>query len=271
MQAIREIFHDFLRGSRLREKVEYTSLAQPSNNDDDAEAETGEDPQHTSFQIHGTATTTPATEAKTIAKNSTPVVFSLLLEYSLTTITVITVGNLGTVELGAASLAGFTANATGYAVYYGITTSLDTLCAQSYGSGMKHLTAVHLQRMVLLLALVTVPMAALWWCAEGILVRIIPERDTAVLAGRYLYIAAWGMPGYAAFESGRRYIQAQGCYSAGMYVLLICTPISAFLNWFLVWVCTKFLSYGLWKCRKTDIIEPWDGFYWRPHSPSSDR
>lgn len=247
MKAIREIFNDIFRASSLREKIEYTSLTRPS--DDDAEAETGtrdEDPQQTSFQIHETATTTtPATEAKTIAQNSTPVVFSLLLEYSLTTITVITVGNLGTVELGAASLAGFTANATGYAVYYGITTSLDTLCAQSYGSGMKHLTAVHLQRMALLLALVTIPMAALWWCAEGILVRIIPERDTAVLAGRYLHIAAWGMPGYAAFESGRRYIQAQGCYSAGMYVLLICTPISAFLNWFLVWVCIHFFSHRL--------------------------
>lgn len=35
----------------------------------------------------------------------------------------------------------------------------------------------------------------------------IPERDIAVLAERYLHIAAWGMPGYAAFEAGRRYIQ----------------------------------------------------------------
>lgn len=214
MKAIREIFNDIFHPSSLREKIEYTSLARLS--DDNAEAEVGtrdEDPQQIPFQIHETATaaTTVATENKTIAQNSTPVVFSLL-EYSLTTITVITVGNLGTIELGAASLAGFTANVTGYTVYYGLTTSLDTLCAQSYGSSMKRLTAVHLQRIALLLASVTIPMAALWWCAEGILVRIISERDRAVLAGRYLHIAAWGMPGYTVFESGRRYIQAQGCY-----------------------------------------------------------
>lgn len=255
MQAIREILHDFF-GSTLREKTQYTKLERPSDSDDDAETETGtrvESSQRTTFQINGTTTTTISTEAKTIAKNATPVVLSLLLEYSLTTITIITVGNLGTVELGAASLAGFTANATGYAVYYGLTTSLDTLCAQSYGSDMKHLTSVHLQRMALLLTLVTIPLAALWWCAEGILLHIIPERDTAVLAGKYLHIAAWGMPGYAAFEAGRRYIQAQGCYSAGMYVLLICTPISAFLNWFLVWVSKRFSSHGLQKCCKADI------------------
>lgn len=252
MQVIREIFHDFLREWKISGKSEYTRLERPSDSDDDAEVETGihdEHPQRT-FQIHDTNTTTIATEVKSITKNATPVVLSLLLEYSLTTITVITVGNLGTVELGAASLAGFTANATGYAVYYGLTTSLDTLCAQSYGSGMKHLTSVHLQRMALLLTLVTIPLAALWWCAEGILVHIIPEQDTAMLVGRYLRIAAWGMPGYAAFEAGRRYIQAQGCYSVGMYVLLICTPISAFLNWFLVWVCKH--SHGSQKC-KTDI------------------
>lgn len=237
MNSIREAFDNFLSRFNTSEKIEYTNL------DSDHDAETGEgirndNSQQTSFELDETAASKrPATEAKTITKNATPVALSLLLEYSLTTITIITVGSIGTVELGAASLAGFTASISGYSIYYGLVTSLDTLCSQAYGSGTKHLTAVHLQRMALFLVLVTIPLALLWCYAEGILIHTIPDRDTAVLVGRYLRLAAWGMPGYAAFEAGRRYIQAQGCYSAGMYVLLICTPINGFLNWLLVWVC----------------------------------
>lgn len=44
-------------------------------------------------------------------------------------------------------------------------------------------------------------------------------------------------PGYALFESGKRYLQAQGLFKAATYVLLICAPVNALLNWLLVWVC----------------------------------
>lgn len=264
MRVLRSLFHVFLRKWEQsgKSKYEYTKLERLSSDDNDnAETETGihdENYFQPASQIHDTNTVTITKEAKAIAKNATPVFLALILEYSLSIITVITVGKLGTVELGAASLASFTANATGYSVYYGLATSLDTLCSQAYGSGMKHLCCVHLQRMGLFLTLVTIPLAALWWCAEGMMVQIIPEQDTAVLVGSYLRIAVFGMPGYAAFESGRRYIQAQGCYSVGMYVLLICTPISAVLNWFFVWVyAISFLLYLMniirWYQRKKNL------------------
>lgn len=249
MNSIREAIDDFLSRFKTPEKIEYTNLESSGVDHDTETGQTtyNDNSQPTPFEVHETVpSTTLSTEGKTITKNATPVALSLLLEYSLMTITIITVGSLGTVELGAASLAGFTASISGYAIYYGLVTSLDTLCSQAYGSGTKHLAAVHLQRMALLLVLVTIPLAALWCFAEGILVHVIPDRDTAVLVGRYLRLAAWGMPGYAAFEAGRRYIQAQGCYSAGMYVLLICTPINAFLNWLLVWVCLPTLVCSEW-------------------------
>lgn len=104
-------------------------------------------PQWT-FQIHDINTTIILTEAKTTTKDAIPVVL-FLPEYSLTTITIITIGSLGTIELGVSSLVGFTANATGYAVYYGLITSLNTICAQSYVSSTKHLTFVYLQQMTL--------------------------------------------------------------------------------------------------------------------------
>jgi len=45
----------------------------------------------------------------------------------------------------------------------------------------------------------------------------------------------FGAPGYAAFEAGKRFVQAQGLFSASLYVLLFCAPLNAFMNWLFVW------------------------------------
>ena len=64
---------------------------------------------------------------------------------------------------------------------------------------------------------------------------IVPEADVARLAGLYLKIIILGAPGVACFESGKRYVQAQGLFSASLYVLLICAPLNALMNYIFVW------------------------------------
>jgi MATE family multidrug resistance protein len=122
------------------------------------------------------------------------------------------------------------------AVYQGLATSLDTLCAQAYGSGKKKLVGLQMQRMIFFLWVITIPIALLWFFADKVLIKIVPEREVAELAGLYLKVVILGTPGYAAFESGKRYVQAQGIFSASLYVLLICAPLNALMNWLLVWV-----------------------------------
>lgn len=191
--------------------------------------------------LQGKVQTTWQREAKVLVRSSTPLVLTFLLQYSLTVASVFTVGHLGKVELGAVSLASMTANITGYSVYQGLATSLDTLCAQAYGSGRKKLVGLQTQRMVYFLWTITMPIGIIWLYADVILMRIVPEKDVAILAGQYLKIVLIGAPGYAIFESAKRYLQAQGLFSASLYVLLICAPLNAFLNWLFVWVC--FVSY----------------------------
>ena len=178
-------------------------------------------------------------ETKVIARYSAPLILTFLLQYSLTVASIFTVGHLGTVELGAVSLASMTANITGYAIYQGLATSLDTLCAQAYGSGRKKLVGLQTQRMVFFLWTITIPIGIIWLCADIILMKIVPEKDVAVLAGRYLKIVLLGAPGYATFESAKRFLQAQGIFSASLYVLIICAPLNALMNWLFVWVCNQ--------------------------------
>lgn len=178
--------------------------------------------------------TSPASEAKLLAKYSLPLTATYLLQYSFNLVTIFVVGHLGTDELGAVSLATMTANITGLAVYEGLATSLDTLCAQAYGSGHKTHVGLHLQRMALFLLLVTIPIGAIWLSSGFILSALVPEKDLAILAGQFLRILVVGAPGYALFEAGKRFVQAQGLFNASLLVLLICTPINILLNYLFV-------------------------------------
>jgi MATE family multidrug resistance protein len=205
------------------------SLGEPEETAEDIDAKWEE------AVLNGQIQTTWRREAKVLVRYSAPLMLTFILQNSLTLTSVFTVGHIGKIELGAVSLGSMTANITGYAVYHGLATSLDTLCAQAYGSGRKKLVGLQLQRMVFFLWAITIPIAAVWLAGSRILGAIVPEKETAELAGLYLKVLIFGAPGYALFESAKRYVQAQGRFAATMYVLLICAPINVFLHWLLVW------------------------------------
>ena len=187
------------------------------------------------MKAKGGPETTPQHEAKLIAQYSWPIILAALLQYSIPVASVFTVGHLGKIELGAVSLGSMTANITAYAVYQGLATSLDTLCAQAYGSGHKQLVGLYCQKMVCLLWGVTIPIGIVWLFSHQILGAIIPEQKTVELAALYLKVLLIGAPGWAAFESGKRFVQAQGIFRATLYVLLVLAPVNALLHWLFVW------------------------------------
>lgn len=180
--------------------------------------------------------TTARQEAKLLFKYSVPLMGTYLLQYSFSLVTIFVVGHIGTDELGAVSLATMTANITGLAVYEGLATSLDTLCAQAYGSGKKTMVGLHLQRMILFMLAVTLPIGAIWLCSGWILAALVPEKELAHLAGYYLSLLLAGAPGYAIFEAGKRFTQAQGLFNASLFVLLIATPVNIALNYVFVFI-----------------------------------
>jgi len=86
--------------------------------------------------------------------------------------------------------------------------------------------------MTWLLWLLMVPIAVLWWFSEPILASLVPDLETARLAALYLRILILGMPGVAAFETGKRFVQSQGLFHATTYTLMIGAPLSFLQNWF---------------------------------------
>jgi multidrug resistance protein, MATE family len=178
-------------------------------------------------------------ELKILLEQSNSLIGTYLLQYFYNLMIVLVASRLGTNELATVSVGIVTMNITGYAVSEGIATSLDTLCAQAYGSGNKKLVGLHVQRMILFQLLVAIPIGTIWILSPWILRPMVPQEWLPALAGSFLRISVIGIPGYAIFEAGKRFAQAQGNYTAGLVVLIICGPINIFLNWLFVFVCQR--------------------------------
>ncbi|KAF7553687.1 hypothetical protein G7Z17_g3421 [Cylindrodendrum hubeiense] len=174
-------------------------------------------------------------EIKTLSGYAAPLIVTFFLQYMIDISSVIAVGRIGKLELGAVSLANMSASISCFAVYQGLATSLDTLCAQAYGSGNKHLVGLYCQRMTLFLLCLSIPIAILWLNSEYIIMKLVNDADIARLASSYLHVLIFALPGYASFEVGKRFLQAQGLFQATTYVLLIGAPFNALLQWILVW------------------------------------
>lgn len=177
-------------------------------------------------------------EINALAKMSLPLVATFLLKYSLTVVLVFSVGRLGQNELAAVCLSSMTANISGYAIIQGISTCLDTLCAQAFGRDDHNAVGAHFVRCTYFLLLIYVPMAIFWvWGAKPTLRALLGDEDAVLcdLAGNYLGMLSYGLPGFILFENATHFLQSQGVFHALTYVLLFCAPFNAVLNYYLVW------------------------------------
>ncbi|CAO3653253.1 unnamed protein product [Mucor hiemalis] len=114
--------------------------------------------------------TTVRQELKWLLCNSLPIIGTYLLQNSFQLASIFTLGHLGSVELGASALASMFVNVSAWSIAYGTTTALDTLCSQAWtGAKDKTIIGVHLQRAYLVLSILFVPIACVWWNATPIM------------------------------------------------------------------------------------------------------
>lgn len=231
--------------------------------------------------------TTAKIETKALAKASIPLVATFVLQNSLSTVSVFTVGHLGAAELAAVLMGAMTANIMGYATIQGIATSLDTLCPQAFGAGNYKLVGTYMQRCIAIIFLVMAPILALWvFWGDGLLSIVVPDPATAHLAGVYLRDVAPGVPAYIVFECGKRFLQAQGIYHVLTLCLLVAAPLNLVMNvvlvnwwgyqgapiavainyWIMAFLLLYFTIYRM-PASKTplglDPKECWPGFDWK--------
>ncbi|KAI2636846.1 MATE efflux family protein [Xylaria nigripes] len=172
-------------------------------------------------------------ELRLLLQYSIPLIATYLLQYAWSIIVTFIAGHLSSEDLAAASLGITTMNITGFAIFEGMATALDTLCSQAYGSNNPKGVGLHVQRMLILMTIVSIPIATIWAASPSILTLFVKQTNLAIDGGRFLRYSILGIPGYASFEALKRFLQAQGNFQVAMVILLICTPINALVSWFL--------------------------------------
>ncbi|SAL97810.1 hypothetical protein [Absidia glauca] len=103
------------------------------------------------------------------------------------------------------------ASVTAWSVALGATTALDTLLSQAWtGATDKTLLGIHLQRALLVLSLLFIPISIIWWNATSLLLCLKQDQDVAVFTGLFMRYLLIGAPAYIAFEAIKKFLQAQG-------------------------------------------------------------
>ena len=91
-------------------------------------------------------------ELRTLIALAGPGCGSYLLQMGMGVANVVTVGQLGVLELDGAALGQLIANITGFSLVVGLLMAMDTLAPQAYGSGNNKLVGSIAQRAVLISA-----------------------------------------------------------------------------------------------------------------------
>ena len=134
-----------------------------------------------------------------------------LISSSTQQVTILFVGHLGVVELGAAALATMWVNITGLSIVYGGRSALDTLASQAYGAKNYQLAGLWSARFMAIVTLMCVPIAFAWWAACGPVLRAIGIDPVTAEAGEVFCRAyiPWMWPMFCA-QTIQSWLRAQG-------------------------------------------------------------
>ncbi|KAK0586382.1 hypothetical protein LWI29_006005 [Acer saccharum] len=205
-----------------------------------------------------------------------PMISVSLLQFCLQMISVMFVGHLGELALSGASMATSFASVTGFSFLMGMASALDTLCGQSYGAKQYRLMGIHMQRAMLVLLIVSIPLAFIWANTKSLLILAHQDPQISEEAGIYAQFMIPSLFAYGLLQCLIRFLQTQNIVfpmmlSSGITVLLhfpvcwflvfksglgsrgaaVANSISYWINVLLLAAYVKFSS----SCQKT-----WTGF-----------
>lgn len=110
--------------------------------------------------------------------------------------------------------------------------ALDTLCGQAYGAKQYHMLGIHMQRAMLVLLLVSIPLVLIWVYTSQILMAVGQNPEISIEAGVY---ACWLIPGlfaYGLLQCFVRFLQNQNI----VFPVFITSGITTLFHLFTCWI-----------------------------------
>ena len=220
-------------------------------------------------------------EAKWIVSSSASMSMTYFLQYSFAFVNILSLGHLGTKELGAATLSITTNNVVSLAPAIGYACALDTFCTTAFtASADKRVVGFHLQRGLLSVIIHYCMVFPFLWNIEWVLLLARQDPEVAHLCGKFMRVFVFGTLPWMMFECLKRFLQAQGDMKTSTKLLMFVAPIHVLNNYLLVWSPTigiGFLGSPLASCITYWLMflglvvyisfskarEAWGGFDWR--------
>ncbi|CAN6164065.1 unnamed protein product [Urochloa humidicola] len=182
-----------------------------------------------------------------------PLIAGALLQNVIQMISVMYVGHLGELPLAGASMANSFTSVTGLTVLLGMASALDTLCGQAYGARQYSLLGIYKQRAMLLLTLVSIPLAVIWFYTGDILLMFGQDADIAAEAGAY---ARWMIPAlfaYGLLQCHVRFLQTQNVVQP----VMVSAGATAACHLVVCWLLVYALGMGSKGAALSNAISYW--------------
>ncbi|XP_044487396.1 protein DETOXIFICATION 49 [Mangifera indica] len=172
-------------------------------------------------------------EAKCIANIALPMMLTGLLLYSRSMISMLFLGGLGELALAGGSLAIGFANITGYSILSGLSMGMEPICGQAFGAKRYKLLGLTMQRTILLLLLISIPISFLWFNMKKILLFCGQEEDIANESQTYILFSLPDLIALSILHPLRIYLRTQSITLpltfCATFAIILHIPINYFL------------------------------------------
>ncbi|CAL5086568.1 unnamed protein product [Urochloa decumbens] len=170
-----------------------------------------------------------------------PMVLTSMAYYGIPLVSVMFSGQLGDVHLAGATLGNSWATVTGYAFVTGLSGALETLCGQAYGARLYRMLGLYLQSSLIMSAVVSVLVSALWCYTEPVLVFLRQDPEVSRAAGAFVRGQIPGLFAFSFLQCLLRYLQTQSV----VLPLVVCSVAPFALHVALAHVLANVLGLGL--------------------------
>nr|XP_043619652.1 protein DETOXIFICATION 17-like [Erigeron canadensis] len=182
-----------------------------------------------------------------------PLIIANVLVGGLSVISLVFVGHLGKLALSGASMASSFASITGLSLMVGMGSGLDTFCGQSFGASQYHLLGIHMQRAMIVLSSISVPLAVIWFYAGKLLVFLRQDPEISAVAGLYARYLIPCLFAYALLQCLVRFLQSQN----NVIPVMFSTGITALLHVLLCWIMVFKFGLGSKGAALANAISLW--------------
>ncbi|CAH8373250.1 unnamed protein product [Eruca vesicaria subsp. sativa] len=182
-----------------------------------------------------------ANEAISIARISLPLVFTGLLLYFRSFVSLFFLGRLGDHTLAGGSLALAFANITGYSLFSGLTMGVESICSQAFGAKRYSLVMATIRRGIILLLFTSLPVFLLWVNIDKILKTLKHDEDLASEAHTFLLYSVPDLIAQSFLHPLRVYLRTQ----SKTLPLSICTAVASVLHLPITFFLVSYLGLGI--------------------------